>query len=186
MIEDESVLEIPLPPNKITVYLLYYNKPHGIRLTGARFVSNISWPLNILVHNAAHEMLHPSYDLKKDRELREALALFKRDKFLMEKMTQHNRSFGYNSLESYVEEDCVRALDQLAMERLHLARDPHLRWREEDEGMHVFAAALYRLMKEERFPTSQESFRDFLFRAVRSGKLAPGRIQALYEEFYRP
>jgi hypothetical protein len=103
----------------------------------------------------------------------------------MDKVTRHNRSFGYNSLESYIEENCVRTLDQLVMEKFSLARDPRLRWEEEDEGMHVFAVALYRLMKEEQYPTRGETFRNFLVRSVRGVKLAPGRIRPLYEAFYR-
>jgi hypothetical protein len=183
--EDEAVLGAALPSNQITVYVLQYNHPHGIRLTGTRFVSGLSWPLPIVVNNAAHELLHPPYDLAHDRELRETLATLKGDAFLMRHVTKHNPSFGYNSLESLVEEDCVRALDQLVMEKLTLARDPRERWKDEDEGMHVFAVALYSVMQQERYAGSSESFRDFLVRMVRSGTLAPGRIEPLHAGFFK-
>jgi hypothetical protein len=39
--EDEAALGAPLPSNQITVYVLRFNHPHGIRLTGTRFVSGV-------------------------------------------------------------------------------------------------------------------------------------------------
>lgn len=182
---DEAVLGATLPSNQVTVYVLFYNNPHGIRLTGTRFVSGSNWPITVVVNNAAHELLHPPYDLARDREVREAIEPLRGDAFLMHHVTTHNPSFGYNSLESLVEEDCVRALDQLVMEALNIARDPRARWKEEDEGMHVFAVALYSLFKQERYTGAPEPFRDFLVRMIRSGTLAAGRIEPLHAEFYR-
>jgi hypothetical protein len=184
--EVEAALGKPLSSNAITVYLLHYNQPHGMRLTGARFVANLAWPLRVTLQNAAHELMHPPYELKGDAGMREVLAALRRDPFLMERVNRHNPSFGYNTLESFVEEDCVRALDQLVTEKLGMAGEPRQRWREEDDGMHVLAAALYSLMKEERYPAGGETFRDFLVRMVRGGKLGPGRVRALYEAFYLP
>ena len=182
--EDEAVLGTALPSNHITVYVLRYNHPHGIRLTGTRFVSGLGWPVTVVVNNAAHELLHPPYDLAHDQELRQRLASLKGDPFLMGHVTNHNPSYGYNSLESLVEEDCVRALDQLVMEKLNIARDPRERWKDEDEGMRVFAVALYSLMRQERFVESHEPFRGFLVSMLRSGKLAPGRIGLLHAAFF--
>jgi hypothetical protein len=173
------------PSNRITLYLLFYSHPHGMRLTGTRFVANTGWPPAVVVQNAVHEMLHPPYDPAHDVELREALAALKRDGFLMGKIKDHNRSFGYNSPESFVEEDCVRALEQVVQERLDIAREPRQRWREEDDGMHVFAVALYSLMKREDYGGRGEPFRDFLVRAIRSGKLGAGSIEPAYKAFYQ-
>jgi hypothetical protein len=36
----EAVLGSPRPSNKITVYLLYYSQPHGIKITGTRFLTH--------------------------------------------------------------------------------------------------------------------------------------------------
>lgn len=64
--EDEAVLGAAPPPRAVTIFLLYFNKPHGIRLTGLRFVSNLAWPLPVTVRNAAHELLHPPYNWSRD------------------------------------------------------------------------------------------------------------------------
>lgn len=39
-------------------------------------------------------------------------------------------------------------------------------------------------MKQENFDGSNESFRDFLLRAINSGKLSAGKIKPLYDSFY--
>ena len=63
-------------------------------------------------------MMHPPFDLKNDSELISALNKLKDDKFFMDKVLNHNTSFGYNSFEGFVEEDCVQALDQIINENL--------------------------------------------------------------------
>lgn len=182
--EVEGRLGFALPSDMITIYMLYFAQPHGIRITGARFIADVSYPFTVILQNALHEMMHPPYDLAHDVELREALNSLKSDSFLMDKIRNHNPSFGYNSFDSFVEEDCVRALDQVAGERLNVWREPRRRWKEEDDGIHVFAAALYSIMKQENFNQSHETFRDFLVRMIKTGKLSVGRIKLIYEAFY--
>lgn len=184
VVEVERHLGFPLPSNTLTVYLLYYSQPHGIRVTGARFIADVAYPFRIVLQNAIHEMLHPPYKLVQDQELRKALDSLRADALLMDKIKNHNPSFGYNSFESFVEENCVRALDQLISERFKIESEARQRWREEDDGMHVFAVALYSVMKQEGFSAEQETFRDFLVRMIRSGKLAAGRIKIIYDAFY--
>ncbi len=102
----------------------------------------------------------------------------------MDKILNHNPSFGYNSFDGFIEEDCVRALEQVVTEKLNIAREAHTRWEDEDDGIHVFAVALYSLMKQDHFNQRPETFRDFLMRMFKSGKLSPGKIKPLYDAFY--
>lgn len=182
--EVEAHLGGALPSNEITIYMLYYARPHGIKITGTRFLCDVSYPLKVVVQNAVHEMMHPPYDLSLDRELRDALDSLRSDAFLMDKVANHNPAFGYNSFESFIEENCVRALEQLIGERLGIASDARRRWKDEDDGMHVFAVALYSLMKQEDYNRRREAFRVFLNRAIRSGKLGGGNIKPTYDAFY--
>ncbi len=147
-------------------------------------MTDVAWPLEIVLRNAVHEMMHPPYDLPNDTELREALSLLEDDEFLMDKVLNHNPAFGYNSFEGFMEEDCVQALEQIINEKLGFEREAQKRWKENDEGMHVFAVALYNLMKEEDYNEKGELFRDFLIRMMRTGKLAPGKIKQMYDDFY--
>ena len=183
--EDELVLGYLLPSREITVYVLNFTRPHGIRITGSRFLTDNTYPFIIVVRNAIHEMLHPPFDLKADQELREILETLKNDELLMDKVVNHNPDFGYNTFEDYIEEDCVHALEQIVSERLKIEKEPHKRWKESDDGMHVFAVALYKCMKEENYNDKGEIFRDFLVRKIKTGVLKAGKIKELYNEFYQ-
>ncbi len=180
----ESHLGWPLSSGEITVYMLYYSQPHGIKITGSRFLTDEAWPFSIVIRNAVHEMMHPPYDLRTDPELSAAIGRWKGDGFLMEKVEHHDPSFGYNSFEAFVEEDVVQALDQIISERLGIANDPLTRWRDSDDGMHVLAVALYQLMKKERFGETGVSLREFLIRQIEGGDLKPGCVKGLNDAFY--
>ena len=185
ILEDEKVLGEKLSSNEITVYILHFVRPHGIKITGTRFLNCDIWPFAMVVRTATHEMLHPPYDFETDQELRETLETLKDDEFLMDKVLNHNPSFGYNTFKGFIEEDCVQALDQIASEKLNIGKDPQKRWKENDDGMHVFAIALYMSMKEEKYNRTGEKFRDFLVRIIKSGKLKAGKIKDMYNEFYQ-
>ena len=184
MSEVEDHLGFALPSNKITVYVLYYTQPHGIKVTGMRFLTDLEWPIKIVARNAAHEMMHPPYDLKNDKELAGQLYTLKNDGFIMDKVDHHDRSFGYNTFEGLIEEDSVQAVEQLIDEKLKIENDARERWKENDGGIHVFAVALYSLMKEAKFPQDHETFREFLIRMIGTGKLSPGKIRPIYDAFY--
>lgn len=125
--EVEAHLSFTLSSNTITIYMLYYSQPHGIRVTGTRFLTDVAWPFEIVLRNAVHEMLHPPYQLDTDDELKNVLLRLKSDDFLMDKVLNHNPSFGYNSFEGFVEEDCVQALDQIINEKLKIGMDARQR-----------------------------------------------------------
>jgi hypothetical protein len=182
--ENENKLGYKLPSNTITVYMLYYSQPHGIKITGTRFLTDVAWPFKIVIRTAAHEMMHPPYDYINDEGLRKAIESLRGDEFLMDKVLNHNPSFGYNTLEGLIEEDCVQALDQLISEKLGVERDPRKRWKENDDGIHVFAVALYQVMKEEKYNSKHEVFRDFLVKMIESGRLSAGKIKSFHEAFY--
>jgi hypothetical protein len=180
----EAHLGRPLESNTITVYMLTYSQPHGIKITGTRFLTDVAWPYEIVVRNSVHEMMHPPYRLEGDAELAAVLDSLRADKYVMDKVEHHNPSFGYNSLEGFVDEDCVQALDQIINEKLGIADKAKNRWRESDDGMHVLAVALYQMMREEKYPTPDKSFRDFLVRMNKEGKFKPGEIERRHKVMY--
>ena len=182
--EDEEFLGFKLPSDEITVYMLYYSQPHGIKITGTRFLTDVAWPFKIVIRTAVHEMMHPPYDVNHNKKLSDAIESLRRDDFLMDKVKNHNPSFGYNTLEGLVEEDCVQALDEMINEKFGIAWDAHERWKINDDGIHVFAVALYQVMKEENYNSKHEVFADFLVRMIDSGKLAAGTIKGWHEKFY--
>lgn len=181
----ENILGFALPSNKISVFMLYYSRPHGIRITGTRFLTDVGYPFSIVMRNAIHEMMHPPFDLKSDTELLSELNKLQSDEFLMNKVLNHDPAFGYNSFIGFVEEDVVQALEQVINEKMTIGVEAPTRWKGADNGMHVLAVALYSLMKDEKFSIGRESARDFVIRMIRTRKLGPGKIKSIYEAFYR-
>lgn len=182
--ENEKMLGFKLPSDTITVYMLYYNKPHGIKITGMRFLTAIDWPFEITIRTSAHEMMHPPYDYKNDIELVQVISSFEKDEFVMDKVNNHNKSLGYNTLDGLFEEDCVQVMDQLINETLGVSKDARQRWKESDEGIHVLAISLYQIMKAEKYNSKNEKFRDFIIRINKEGKFVQGNIKGYYDKFY--
>jgi hypothetical protein len=182
----ESALGSARPSNRITVYLLYYSQPHGIKITGTQFLTHYSYPFRIVLRNAIHEMMHPPYDLAHDPELRSDFDSLRADLFLMNKVEHHDSSYGYNTLEGLLEEDCVQALEEVIAERFGMGHDSRDYWREQDGGIHVFAVALYGLMKGRGFGDKPEPFPAFLKRMFREGRFSKGQIEQVNREFLSP
>lgn len=173
------------PSDTIDVEVLAFAKPHGIRIIGSRFITDVSWPVVITARTATHEMMHPPYMAAGDDALLAAIESFRDDAFVMHKVENHNPAFGYNDLAGFVEENCVQALDQVINERLGIAKDPRTRWIEADDGMHVLAVALYQALKtDQEYPERGETFRDFFVRIVAGGTVGAGTIRAWHERFY--
>jgi hypothetical protein len=178
-----------LPSHEITLVAARLCRPHGIRVTGARFLLDIvdsSDPLPIAVATAVHEMIHPPFDAKDERIVRLANVL-RQDAFVYGRWQSHDPAFGYNTFEGYLDEDVTKALDQIIGERIGMTftSDPVQRWVSNDEGMHVLAAAVYELLKEEKFLDGNEDATEFLDRMVREERLVPGRIEPLVPERVR-
>jgi hypothetical protein len=112
--EVEKLLGFPLSSNELTVYILNYSQPHGIRVTGLRFLTDAAYPSKSYCETPC--MSRCTHNLTRDRELKETLGSLRADAFLMDKVNNHNPAFGYNTFEGFIEEDCVQALEQIINE----------------------------------------------------------------------
>jgi hypothetical protein len=174
--EQERLMGHPLQDGRIEVVLLWYSRPHGIRVQGSRFLTNVGYPTSVVLRNAAHEPLHPPFDAS-DPGIVEAVATLSQDSMLVRIVRDHDRSFGYTTIDGYIDEDAVQALEQTVSERLGIARPAGERWRQSDDGMHLLAAAIYDLMRESGFVQSGGRFDRWLADAVARGQLSPAEIQ---------
>lgn len=170
--EQEKLLGRRFPDPSIEVILLYFSKPHGIRIQGQRFLTHIDYPDKIVIRNADHELMHPPFD-KNSARMKAVLALLAKDPLLTRIVKEHDRRFGYNSLEGLLDEDSVQALEQIINERFAVSVPPAKRWTEADDGMHVLAAGLYGLLKTDRYDRTGGNLEAWLYAAARDGRLAP-------------
>jgi hypothetical protein len=180
----ESYLGFPLPSQTITVYLLAYSEPHGIRIAGLRFLTHVSYPFRIVLHNAIHEPMHPPYRAD-DPKVREAIERLGHDPLVIDKVQHHDPSFGYNTTEGYIEEDSVQALEELVSEKFGIGRNACEYWKEQDGGMHVLAVAIYADYKQ---ASSQkpEPYSQWFVRAVEDGELRGTNLQKTVQAFFSP
>jgi hypothetical protein len=182
----EELLGRRLAGREITVYLLRYSMPHGIRITGRRLLTHVDYPFSTVVRNAIHEMLHPPYDAA-DPAVRAAVERVGRDPLVEEKVRHHDPSFGYNTAEGYVEEDCVQALEQVVAERFGEGGDPRGYWTVQDGGMHILAAAIYDRFRRAVVPKGPlPAFAPWFLRSVHAGDLDGARLAGTVRRFFGP
>jgi hypothetical protein len=146
----EKMLGFRLSDRSITVYLVHFTSPHGIKITGNRFLTAEDLPPEIVIRTAIHEMMHPPFDTR-DPALWEAVEPIRAHPLVADRLAHHDPSFGYNTFEGLLEEDVVKVLDQFIAERLGVAQLAAERWRANDQGLHVIAAALYAVMREDLY-----------------------------------
>jgi hypothetical protein len=127
---------------------------------------------------AAHEMLHPAVPMDGPAATA-ALGVLSRDALIGKILREHDPRWGYTTLKGLLDEDLVQALDQLISEALGVARPPAERWRQSDDGMHVLAAGLYGLLREDKWSETGGSIERWLAAAVRRGRLDPVPFHAV-------
>lgn len=138
----------------IRVFLTAFNKPHGIKIVGQQFLTSPDYPSLIVKRNAAHEIFHPFLTAGSAERTR-ILARATPDPLLSAIVTKAGKTTGYASIEGLVEEGAVQALEAVTSAALGFARaDQCAYWREQDGGIHVFAAAMHARMLECGFDRS--------------------------------
>jgi hypothetical protein len=180
----EGCLGFPLPSQTITVYILAYSEPHGIRITGLRFLSHVSYPFTIVLHNAIHESMHPPYHAE-DSDVRAAIERLSHDPLIMDKVEHHDHSFGYNTAAGLIEEDSVQALEEIISEKFGVGHDARAYWQKQDGGMHVLAVAIYTGYKQ-ALTKGPETYSRWFVHAVDDGQLRGEELRDAVTQFFGP
>jgi hypothetical protein len=174
--EQERLLGRSLEP-QIEIYLLWFCRPHGVKVQGQRFLTHVQSSDQTMVLTAAHENLHPPIDMK-GATARDCITLLEKDPLLGRILREKSKDSGYNSIEGLLDEGLVQALDQIIQERLGFGRPAAQRWLQADEGIHVLAAALYGMLKAEGYDRSGGNIESWLALALHKGRLAPPILHA--------
>jgi len=178
----EKYLGIPLPTHTVTTYVLAYSQPHDIRVTGLRFLTNVSYPFTIVLHSAIHESMHPPYS-REDPAVRHAVEVLGSDPLILDKVAHHDRSAGYNTTVGYIEEDSVQALEEIVSEELGVGRFARGYWYAQDGGMHVLAPAIY-LAYKQALAQHPEPYSQWFVQAVERGQLNGPPLRSAIRRFF--
>lgn len=180
----ETLTGRPLPGQRVEIFLSYFNSPYGARVPGTRFImeTRVIDPA-AFARATIHELLHQPYDVN-NAEFWAAVDTLQNDPFVMQHFETHDMNRGYNDWPGYIGESCTDVAEQFISEQLGVAQPIRARFgRNEDGGMHVLGPALYVLARAEGFPQSGETFEAFVIRMVQEQKLAPGKLEALTQDF---
>jgi hypothetical protein len=156
----------------INIYLLQFSKPHGVKVQGQAFLQAADYDIATTVRIAAHEMLHPPFPMD-GPAAKAALAVLSKDPLITRIVREHDPKWGYTTLDGLLNEDMCEALDQMISEALGVARNPADRWRKADDGMHVLAAGLHGLLRQDRWQETGGSIEAWLAAATRTRRLSP-------------
>ena len=163
---------------EIDITLLQFVKPHGIKVRGQRFLQSSDYDVATTVRIAAHELLHPPVPMDGPAALA-ALAVLENDPLIPRIVADHDPRWGYTTLPGMLNEDLCQALDQMVSEALGVARNPADRWRTSDDGIHVIAAGIYGLLRQDRWSRAGGSIEAWLADAVQKGRFAPANFHAV-------
>ena len=166
----------------VELCVLRWAAPHGIRVTGTRFLTDVRYEADRVLNIAVHELLHPPWP--QGHPVKDSLDALAADPFLAARFDGRDPDAGYNTWARYAEEDAAQALDQFL--NTYLGRnsrgDPVTRWTTADGGMHVLALLLHDTLRRGGFDPKVGSYADFLARALSDPHTWPDDLNARYLE----
>lgn len=160
--EIERMLGVGRAPESITVYLCTFAAPHGIKICGARYITDVAFRREVSLGVAIHEMFHPPYNAK---NLQDELRRLGEDPLVKHAFETKDPRFGYPTMEGFIEENVVEAMAISICHKLGLEKDPLAYFAKHDDGSHVLSVVLFEYF--ERYPKSkdtifEEYFKDLL------------------------
>ncbi|WP_426732554.1 hypothetical protein [Myxococcus faecalis] len=184
---DEDVLGRALHVEELNAHVLKFAKPHGIRVTGWNFLTDLTYPLSVTVKTAVHELLHPPF--KREGAIDARLTALEADPYFQRLVREHDPAFGYTTAKGLTEEDCAEAIDVFVSERRGLLRAKDGKpltgaafFRDHDDGMHVLAYVLYEELRRADF-SQWTTYEDFLLKLFDTGVLVPGTLEQRFRSY---
>jgi len=138
--EIELMLGKGQAPKSITVYLCSFAAPHGIKICGPRYISDIAFSKDTTLGIAVHEMFHPPYDAQ---NLGPELTRLGNDPLLQHAFKTKDPKYGYSTMTGFIEENVVEAMAIFICHRIGLEDDPFGYFEKHDEGSHMLSVVLF-------------------------------------------
>ena len=174
-LEIEGMLGRGQAPESITVYLCSFAAPHGIKICGPKYISDIAFSMDTTLGIAIHEMFHPPYDAK---NLQRELEILGNDPLLQHSFQTKDPKYGYPSMTGFIEENVVEAMAIYICHKIGLEKDPLGYFEKHDEGSHMLSVVLFDAFG--KHPKSNEQRFEDYFRELLE-KLPVGSLDREYE-----
>ncbi|MCI0573413.1 MAG: hypothetical protein L0Y66_21930 [Myxococcaceae bacterium] len=183
---DEEILGRDLGITELNAHVLKFVQPHGIRVVGWNFLTDLTYPLRVTVKTAVHELLHPPFPRQGDIDAK--LTALEADPFYQRLVKEHDPAFGYTSAKGLTEEDLAEGIDVFVSERQGMLTRKGQPWtgaeffKVHDDGMHVLAFIVYQELKRADF-SHWTTYEDFLRGLFNKGVFAPGKLEAQFRSY---
>lgn len=175
----EEHLGYALPSDTITVFMLNFSQPHGIKIIGTRFLTDLHWDFQVVFRNAVHEMMHPPF--RKNKRINKIISDLRKDSLWSAAFSKRNPQNGYNSFEGLFDEGAVQALENHLNKKFGMGRNLKEYWAKQDGGLHVMAVCLYMAMQDWDF--SKKNYTEFLHHFHKQVK-RKGGLAYYYNQMY--
>ena len=163
-------------PGSITVFLSALSAPHGIKICGPQYITDIAFPKKASLVTAIHEMFHPPYSTK---DLEQELEQLGKDPLLKHAFETKDPRFGYSTMDGFIEENVVEAMAIFICNKVGLEDNPMEYFAKHDDGSHMFSVVLYDYFH--RYPKSGSQAFQAYFRELLQ-KMPVGSLDREYRE----
>ncbi len=171
--EVERICRKKISDNKVELFIVHFTLPHCIKLYGNKMIGmSVVSPVT-MAWIALHEMIHTPY--KYGNDIKQIIESMKKNPSIRNAVENHEKWLGYNTYETFFDEQCTKALDHFIGEKLNLIPNDAIsksvedRQKQEDGGIHVLFPIIYHLLKDE-YDYSQ-SFQEFIIDMYEKGKI---------------
>jgi hypothetical protein len=123
----------------IELFLATFASPHGMKLCGPRYVSDVRFKPEATVRIAIHEMFHPPYVLA---EVCDAASALIADPLFQGAFAGKDPRFGYETEDGFLEENVVEAMELHVSRGAGLIADPIGYLLDHDGGSHKLSVVL--------------------------------------------
>ncbi len=171
--EIEQICRKNITNNKVELFIVHFTLPHCIKLYGNKMIGiSVVSPVT-MAWISLHEMIHTPY--KYGNDIKQIIEDMKKNPSIKNAVESHEKWLGYNTYETFFDEQCTKALDHFIGEKLNIipndavSKSVEDRQREEDGGIHILFPVIYRLLRDEY--NYSQSFQEFIVDMYRKGKL---------------
>ena len=137
--EIEQLLGVAEKYNEITLYLCALIAPHGVKICGNNYLSDIQFPIETTIRIAVHEMFHPPY--RKQNFISEFTRL-KNNPFFKNAFLNQHPNCRYPEIDGFIEENIVEGMEVYISSKIGLLKKPLKYLEKHDYGSHVFSLIL--------------------------------------------
>ena len=160
----------------MTIYLCAFAAPYAIKVSGKRYITDVSYSKEIIFGKALHEMFHMTLDHESLGDLFDQLA---DDPFIRLAFERKDPRYGFPEMNGYLEENIVEAMTLYICHKTALEPDPFTYLLHHDGGSHVFSVILLDYMQ--RVPKLEgSSFSEYLISLVK--KMPHGNLANAYQK----